>query len=176
MVCWQALDGVDGIGATLYANQWDNMANRQAHIDGTGPEILQQLRDAFGLPHTAAAPLDAFSCAMGTGGTLTGVAQAVRGAAELGTCAAQSGKAPMVALTDPCGAALVSYYNEGELRSEGDSISEGIGQGRVTGNMADFTPDLAMEVHDEEMMKVIQDLQVTIAAAACQGCWIVAHV
>lgn len=122
----------------LYANQWDNLANRRAHIMRTGPEIWAQ----------TGGKLDAFSCAMGTGGTLTGVAEYLR----------QQTSEVKIALTDPCGAALVRYYNEGELRGEGDSISEGIGQGRVTGVMEGFSPDIALEVTDQVALPVIYDL------------------
>jgi len=124
---------------SLYANQWDNLANRQAHEHGTGPEILAQ----------TGGKIDAFSCAMGTGGTLTGVAKFLRS------------KLPdvKIGLTDPCGAAIYRYFKDGELRAEGSSISEGIGQGRITGNMEGFSPDLLFEIPDTEMMDVMLDLQ-----------------
>eukprot|EP00944_MAST-04C_sp_MAST-4C-sp1_P009743 g9743.t1 len=125
----------------FYANQWDNLSNRQAHIDGTGPEIWQQLDGK----------LDAFSCAAGTGGTITGVGTYLRG----------MDKNIKIALTDPEGAALIRYYTEGKLRSVGSSISEGIGQGRITGNMGsdDFRPDMFFEVLDQEMIPILQSLQ-----------------
>ena len=125
----------------FYANQWDNLSNRQAHIDSTGPEIWQQLDGK----------LDAFSCAAGTGGTITGVGTFLRG----------MDKNIKVALTDPEGAALIRYYTEGKLRSVGSSISEGIGQGRITGNMAsdDFRPDVFFEISDQEMIPILQSLQ-----------------
>ena len=126
----------------FYANQWDNLANRQSHIDSTAPEIWQQLGGR--------AP-DAFSCAMGTGGTLTGIDRYVR----------SSGSHTKVCLTDPEGAAVLRYYTDGELRSVGSSISEGIGQGRITGNMAasSFRPDWCFEVADVEMLPVLHALQ-----------------
>ena len=131
-----------GGARVFYANQWDNLANRRAHCDTTGAEIWRQTEGK----------VDAFSCAMGTGGTLTGVAQALR---EL------SGGRVRIGLTDPEGAAIVSYLRTGELASHGSSISEGIGQGRVTGNMVGFRPDddLIFEVSDEEMLPVLQDMQ-----------------
>mmetsp|Transcript_63347 Transcript_63347/g.168703 ORF Transcript_63347/g.168703 Transcript_63347/m.168703 type:complete len:400 (+) Transcript_63347:259-1458(+) len=121
----------------FYANQWDNMRNRQAHFEGTGPELWEQL----------GGKLDAFSCAIGTGGTLTGVAQYLRSVAP----------DVQIALTDPHGAALVRYFEHGELKGDGSSISEGIGQGRVTGNIGhgDFRPDMCLEVGDDEMMEAI---------------------
>lgn len=101
----------------FYANQWDNLANRNAHYDGTGPEIQMQLA-AVGIS------LDAFSCAMGTGGTLSGCAEYLR---EI------SGGKIRIGLTDPEGAAIANYHRTGQLASQGGSISEGIGQGRITG-------------------------------------------
>lgn len=130
----------ENIPGAFYANQWDNLANRQAHIETTGPEIWAQTDGK----------IDAFSCAMGTGGTLAGTAAFLRS------------KNPniKIALTDPTGAALYRYYTEGELRGEGSSITEGIGQGRVTGNMAadDFRPDLFYELSDEESLPCLYNL------------------
>jgi len=124
----------------VYANQWDNLANRQAHIETTGPEIWAQ----------TGGKIDAFSCAIGTGGTLCGVGAFLRS------------KNPniKIALTDPKGAALYNYYTKGELKSEGTSITEGIGQGRITGNLAadDFRPDLCYELSDEESLPVLYNL------------------
>ena len=122
-------------GRVFYANQWDNPRNQRAHFEGTGPEIWAALGGR----------LDAFSCAVGTGGTLVGVGRYLRSVAP----------AARVCLTDPCGAALVRFYNEGVLRGEGTSISEGVGQGRVTGNLAGFAPDAALEVSDGEMLDAI---------------------
>jgi len=123
----------------FYADQWDNLANRQAHIHGTAPEIWEQ----------TGGKIDAFSCAMGTGGTLAGVAAWMR----------EHAPHVKIALTDPAGAAMYRYFTEGELRSEGSSITEGIGQGRVTGNMAGFKPDLAFEISDDEMIPHLYDMQ-----------------
>lgn len=120
----------ENLGA-VYMNQFDNLANRQAHVDTTGPEIWAQLKGK----------VDGFSCAVGTGGTLAGTAQFLRSvSADV-----------KVALTDPCGGKLVRFYNEGTLKSEGTSITEGIGQGRMTGNLKGFTPDYAWEIPDEQV-------------------------
>jgi cysteine synthase A len=122
----------------VWANQFDNVANRQAHIQGTGPEIWAQ----------TGGKVDGFICAVGSGGTLAGVAQALRA------------KKPDVAigLADPYGAALYSYYADGELRAEGTSISEGIGQGRITANLEGLKIDRAYRISDEEMVLAIYDL------------------
>ncbi|MEM1366077.1 MAG: cysteine synthase A [Pseudomonadota bacterium] len=122
----------------LWANQFDNVANRQAHITGTGPEIVEQLDGK----------VDGFICAVGSGGTLAGVAEALRD------------KAPgaKIGLADPGGANLHSYYTEGELKSEGGSISEGIGQGRITANLEGFKPDFSYRLHDTEGLNIIYDL------------------
>lgn len=128
----------EGKTRVLYADQWGNLANRRAHIATTGPEIWQQ----------TGGKIDAFSCATGTGGTLTGV----------GTYLKSRNSNIQIALTDPRGAVLVRWFNEGVLKSEGDSISEGIGQGRITGNMSGFKPDLALEIHDVPAMAVAYDL------------------
>ena len=128
---------------TLYANQWDNLANQKAHIEGTGPEIVEQLAELGLKPH-------AFSCAVGTGGTLNGIAQALRKLVSPDI---------VIGLTDPRGAALVNYFNSGVLQAEGSSISEGIGQSRITGNLKGFRPTVAMEISDDEMMDVLHNLQ-----------------
>ncbi|MHA1547466.1 MAG: cysteine synthase A, partial [Alphaproteobacteria bacterium] len=99
----------------VWANQFDNTANRQAHIEGTGPEIWEQTGGA----------VDGFVSAVGTGGTLAGVSMALK----------ERNPDVKVALADPFGAALYAYYTSGELKSEGDSITEGIGQGRITANL-----------------------------------------
>lgn len=115
----------------VYTNQFDNPANRAAHCATTGPEIWAQLKGN----------VDGFSCAVGTGGTLVGTSQYLRSV----------NKNVQIALTDPCGAKLVRYYNDGELRAEGNSITEGIGQGRITGNLLGFKPDFAYEIPDAEV-------------------------
>ena len=114
----------------LYANQWDNTANRQAHYDTTGPEIWEQ----------TGGTVDAFICAVGTGGTLAGTAMALR----------ERNKDVVIGLADPMGAALYSYFTTGELKSEGSSITEGIGQGRITGNLEGLEVDEPFQIPDQE--------------------------
>jgi len=118
----------------LYANQWDNTANRQAHYDSTGPEIWEQTDGK----------VDGFICAIGTGGTLAGVAMALR----------ERNEAVVIGCADPMGAAMYSYYTTGELKSEGSSITEGIGQGRITGNLEGLAVDAPFQIHDEEAVPV----------------------
>ncbi|MCD1616630.1 cysteine synthase A [Salipiger manganoxidans] len=120
----------------IWANQFDNVANRFAHIEGTGPEIWDQ----------TGGKVDGFVCAVGSGGTLAGVGMALQP------------KGVKVGLADPMGAALYSYYTTGELKSEGESITEGIGQGRITANLEGFTPDFACQVPDEEALPIVFDL------------------
>src|ERR1700740_826700 len=122
----------------IWANQFDNVANRQAHIDATGPEIWQQTDGK----------IDGFVCAVGTGGTLAGVAMALKA----------RNKKVRIGLADPMGAALYSYYTTGVLKSEGSSITEGIGQGRVTKNLEDAPIDLAYQIPDAEAVPIIFDL------------------
>ncbi|MEC7140197.1 MAG: cysteine synthase A, partial [Pseudomonadota bacterium] len=119
-------------GMAIWANQFDNVANRDAHRDSTGAEILRDLDGK----------VDGFICAVGSGGTLAGVALALR----------EASKDVKIGIADPYGAALYAYYTEGEFKSEGNSITEGIGQGRVTANLEGFTPDLAYRVSDEEAL------------------------
>jgi cysteine synthase len=122
----------------IWANQFDNVANRDAHIEGTGPEIWEQ----------TGGHVDGFSCAVGTGGTLAGVAIALK--------SRRSGV--RIALADPMGAALYSYYTTGTLKSEGSSITEGIGQGRITKNLEGAPIDDAFQIPDEEAVPIIFDL------------------
>jgi cysteine synthase A len=122
----------------IWANQFDNVANRQAHIDTTGPEIWDQTDGK----------IDGFICAVGTGGTLAGVATALR----------QRKPDIAIGLADPPGAALYSYYTTGELKAEGSSITEGIGQGRITANLEGLTVDHAFQIPDEESVRVCFDL------------------
>jgi cysteine synthase A len=131
------LDAKEPAGA-VWANQFDNVANRQAHVHGTGPEIWDQTDGK----------VDGFICAVGSGGTLAGVAEALRA------------KKPEVriGLADPHGAALYAWYTDGELKSEGSSISEGIGQGRITANLEGLAIDRAYRISDEEMLLAIYDL------------------
>jgi cysteine synthase len=124
----------------VFTGQFDNPANRHAHVATTGPEIFKQLD---GKVH-------GFSCAIGTGGTLAGVAEYLRRATD---------GAVKIALTDPQGAKLVSWFNNGVFEASGGSISEGIGQVRVTGAMGEaFKPDYAFEISDDEALRVTFDL------------------
>lgn len=122
----------------VWANQFDNVANRRAHVETTGPEVWDQ----------TGGEVDGFICAVGTGGTLAGVAAALRE------------RKPEIAigLADPPGAALFSYYTTGELKAEGSSITEGIGQGRITANLEGFEPDHSFQIPDEESVPVCFDL------------------
>jgi cysteine synthase A len=122
----------------VWANQFDNVANREAHIESTGPEIWEQTGGA----------VDGFVCAVGTGGTLAG------------TAAYLKSKKPGVAigLADPMGAALYAYYADGALKAQGSSITEGIGQGRITANLEGFTPDVPFQIPDEEAVPIVFDL------------------
>lgn len=122
----------------VWANQFDNVANRDAHYRTTGPEIFDQ----------TGGKVDGFICAVGSGGTLAGVAQALR----------ERKPGVKIGLADPYGASLYSWYKDGELKSEGTSISEGIGQGRVTANLQDLIVDHPFRVSDEEMLEVVFDL------------------
>lgn len=125
----------DEIEGGVWANQFDNVDNKRAHYETTAPEIAAQL---------GGDNLSAFSCAVGTGGTLAGCAQYFR----------EHHPNVKIGLTDPCGANLHRYYKNGELKSEGNSITEGIGQGRVTQNLEGFTPDYNLEINDEAAMKI----------------------
>ncbi len=120
----------------IWANQFDNVANRQAHAETTGPEIWDQ----------TGGKVDGFICAVGSGGTLAGVAQALQP------------KGVKVGLADPDGSALYGFYAKGALKSEGSSITEGIGQGRITANLEGFTPDYSCNVPDSEALPVVFDL------------------
>jgi cysteine synthase len=120
----------------IWANQFDNVANRQAHVETTGPEIWAQTEGK----------VDGFICAVGSGGTLAGVAEALQP------------KGVKIGLADPMGAALYSFYTTGEFKSEGDSITEGIGQGRITANLEGFTPDFCARIPDDEALPIVFDL------------------
>lgn len=120
----------------IWANQFDNVANRQAHVETTGPEIWDQTDGK----------VDGFCCAVGSGGTLAGVALALQP------------KGVKIALADPDGAALHSYYTTGELASEGGSIAEGIGQVRITKNLEGLKPDFSYNVSDAEALPIVFDL------------------
>ncbi|WP_306118317.1 MULTISPECIES: cysteine synthase A [unclassified Roseitalea] len=119
----------------IWANQFDNVVNRQAHIDTTAPEIWQQTDGT----------VDGFVCAVGSGGTLAGVAEGLRA----------RNSEMKIGIADPMGAALFSYYTTGELKSQGGSITEGIGQGRITANLEGFAPDFAWQVPDDEALDII---------------------
>jgi cysteine synthase A len=122
----------------IWANQFDNVANRRAHIEGTAPEIWEQTQGK----------VDGFVCAVGTGGTLAGVSMGLKG----------RNKNVKIAIADPMGAALYHYYKHGELKAEGTSITEGIGQGRVTKNLEGAAIDEAYQIPDEEALPVVFDL------------------
>jgi cysteine synthase A len=122
----------------IWANQFDNVANRDGHYRTTGPEIWEQTEGK----------VDGFVCAVGTGGTLVGTATALR----------ERGRNVKIGLADPMGAALFSYYTTGTLKAEGSSITEGIGQGRITKNLEGFKPDFAYQIPDAEALPAIFDL------------------
>src|SRR5690242_8326825 len=122
----------------IWANQFDNVANRRAHIEGTAPEIWEQTQGK----------VDGFVCAVGTGGTLAGVSMGLK----------ERNKNVKIAIADPMGAALYHYYKDGELKAEGTSITEGIGQGRVTKNLEGAVIDEAYQIPDEEALPVVFDL------------------
>ena len=120
----------------IWANQFDNVANRQAHIETTGPEIWEQ----------TGGKVDGFICAVGSGGTLVGTGMVLQP------------KGVKIGIADPMGAGLFSYYTTGEIKMEGGSIAEGIGQVRITKNLEGFTPDMAYQVPDEEALPYVFDL------------------
>jgi len=122
----------------IYANQWDNLSNREAHVRSTGPEIWDQTDGT----------VDGFTCAIGTGGTLAGMAIYLK----------SHSKDIRIAAADPMGAAMYSYFKTGELKSEGTSITEGIGQGRITQNIDGAPIDDAYQIPDEEALPVVFDL------------------
>jgi len=122
----------------IWANQFDNVANRDGHVDTTAKEIWEQ----------TGGKVDGFVSAVGSGGTLAGIAEGLR----------KRGKNVKIALADPLGAALYSYYTDGVLKSEGSSITEGIGQGRITANLEGFAPDLSYQIPDEEALPIVFDL------------------
>jgi cysteine synthase len=125
-------------GGAIWANQFDNTANRQAHVETTGPEIWEQ----------TGGKIDGFICAVGSGGTLAGVAEALRARSDT----------VKIGLADPEGAALYNFYAHGVLKSAGDSISEGIGQGRITANLEGLTVDNPYQISDAEALPYIFDL------------------
>ncbi len=133
----EALNASEANGA-IWANQFDNTANRLAHIETTAPEIWEQTEGK----------VDGFACAVGSGGTLAGVSMGLK---------AKNGSVK-IALADPPGAALFSYYTTGELKAEGGSITEGIGQGRITANLEDAVIDHAFQVPDAEAVATVFQL------------------
>ncbi len=118
----------------VWANQFDNVVNRQAHIDSTGPEIWAQTDGK----------VDGFVAAVGSGGTLAGTGVALK----------ERNKAIKIALADPCGSAIFNYYAHGELKAEGNSITEGIGQGRITKNLEDAPIDAWFRITDSEALDI----------------------
>jgi cysteine synthase A len=122
----------------IWANQFDNVANRDGHVRTTAQEIWTQTDGK----------VDGFVSAVGTGGTLAGVAEGLRA----------HSRGVKIALADPLGAALFGYYTAGELKAEGSSITEGIGQGRITANLEGFTPDFSYQIPDEEALPIVFDL------------------
>ena len=122
----------------IWANQFDNVANRLAHYESTGPEILEQ----------TGGNIDGFVSSVGSGGTLAGEAAALR----------EAKPDVAIGLADPFGAALFNYYTAGELKSEGSSITEGIGQGRITANLEGLSVDHAFQIPDDEALRIVFDL------------------
>ncbi|MFM2370466.1 MAG: hypothetical protein RIS85_188 [Pseudomonadota bacterium] len=122
----------------VWANQFDNIANRRAHIESTAPEIWEQMEHR----------VDGFTCAAGTGGTIAGVGLGLKAFDENIT----------IALTDPHGAALYNYYANGELKAEGSSVAEGIGQGRITANLDGAPIDTQFRISDEEGLYWVERL------------------
>ena len=125
-------------GGVIWANQFDNVANRMGHIKGTGPEIWAQTEGK----------IDGFICAVGSGGTLGGLSLYLK----------EQNPDIQIGLADPLGSALYNYYEHGELKSDGGSISEGIGQGRITANLEGIAVDRAYQISDEEALPIIYDL------------------
>ncbi|MEL6518791.1 MAG: pyridoxal-phosphate dependent enzyme, partial [Pseudomonadota bacterium] len=120
----------------IWANQFDNVANRQAHIEMTGPEIWEATEGR----------VNGFTCAVGTGGTLAGVGMALQP------------KGVKIALSDPEGSGVHAFYTTGEFKAEGNSITEGIGQGRETANLEGFRPDYSYKIPDSEALPIVFDL------------------
>jgi cysteine synthase A len=122
----------------FWANQWDNTANRDGHYRSTGPEIWEQTEGR----------VDGFTCAIGTGGTLAGVGQFLK----------EKSEKIRTAVADPMGAAMYHWFKHGELKAEGSSVTEGIGQGRVTQNIQGALVDDAYQIPDSEALPIIFDL------------------
>jgi cysteine synthase A len=122
----------------IWANQFDNTANRDAHYLGTGPEIWEQTDGK----------VDAFTCSVGTGGSLAGIGMALK----------ERNKDVKIVLCDPPGSALHNFYKHGELKAEGESITEGIGQGRVTKNLVGAPIDDSYFIPDDETLRIVFEL------------------
>jgi cysteine synthase A len=122
----------------IWANQWDNVANRQGHLETTGPEIWEQTDGK----------VDGFVCAVGTGGTFAGVGMALK----------ERNPNVKIGLADPMGASIFSYYTTGELKAQGSSITEGIGQGRITKNLEGAPCDFPYQIPDSEAIPLVFDL------------------
>ena len=133
----EELNGKEPNGA-IWANQFDNVANRQSHVETTGPEIW----------HQTGGKIDGFTCAVGTGGTLAGVSMYLKSRRE----------DIVIGLADPMGASLYNFYTHGTLKAEGSSITEGIGQGRITANLEGAPVDIAFQIPDDEGLPLIFDL------------------
>ena len=128
----ESLENPNGV---LWANQFDNTANKEGHYNDTGPEIYNQLNGE----------VDGFICSVGTGGTLAGIAKFLK----------EKNESTQIGLVDPFGASLYSYYKDGELKSEGSSVTEGIGQGRITKNLEDLRVDFPIRLPDQEALDVM---------------------
>jgi cysteine synthase A len=126
-------------GGAIWANQFDNTANRQGHIETTAPEIWEQ----------TGGEVDAFICAVGTGGTLGGISMGLKGKRD----------SIVIGVADPMGSAIYSHYAHGELKAEGSSITEGIGQGRITANLQGVRVDKAYQIADTEVLETVFRLQ-----------------
>ncbi|MFK7867459.1 MAG: cysteine synthase A [Alphaproteobacteria bacterium] len=124
--------------SVIWANQFDNTANRDGHYETTGKEIWNQTQGK----------IDGFICAVGSGGTLVGTSNFLK----------EQNSKVQIGIADPMGAALYHYYQHGSLQSDGSSITEGIGQGRITANLQGFTPDHAYQISDEEALNLLFDL------------------
>ena len=131
----------------VWANQFDNVANREAHVRTTGPEIWDQ----------TGGRIDGFVASVGSGGTLAGVEMALR----------EKNPTVQIGLADPLGSALFGWYANGELKAEGNSITEGIGQGRITANLEGIRVDQAWQIPDAEALEVIYDL--VVHEGLCMG-------
>ena len=142
----EELNATESNGA-IWANQFDNVANRKAHYDTTGPEIWDQTDGK----------VDGFICAVGSGGTLGGVSMALK----------ERNKDVRIGIADPGGASLYEYYKNGELKAEGTSITEGIGQSRITANLEDVVVDDAWRIDDAEALKLLFDL--SLEEGMCLG-------